>query len=1032
MGQETTSPANTIRRVTHQPASGALAIPLHRFPDWSDLRQFVVKATRSTPRDTALHLFPPGPGPAWVLERFLRGRVAGRRVTMPTIGPPIRLFEELATRLDPPFRRAPDIAREIWMEEALDAGAGDPDAPRGDAVGSVESLARLFLAFLDQQAGDSEIRPDQPAFAAFVRRVGPRLEEAAEGDDGARRLARLAHWLERVVTRYHRSLEDAARADEDGLRRRLLADADALRPHLRNHRCVALGLGAFPPADVQLLLALLPPGGLSWALVEGAPDPLLPAGATLIPATAPAERDRSQARRRPPSLFDLPPPAPSRPRKGPVLLHPERRADGAKESTSLVFAVTDREQEARLAVRLLAAGHESGATEPPARPPTARFAIAARGPLAYLAEARKGLTRRGFAIESRFQPDLPEHPWAAVVNDALEFAAHPGRLTAGLRLLRNPFFEDPRLSVPPPRAADLLEEGLSEVDARNTNKPGDLANIAQRLRQEAERQRQKAETWERRQRKRGAAGRTSFRHRRARTLRLACDAVNLLDTLARELEQIRARCTGFGDAVRMLIEFLDRHFAEPDDERVREAIRTVLDQAADAAPRSMRASDGDAFARRVRRLLTGRPLPGSATTVTATPQSHVSLVAARDVPWGEWDGVLLLGLCDADWPGQRPANAFFPARLLEKATRERQKRQRPQETELLRTIPGLPRQFVAFTRPLTDDSFPVSGSPFEPYVMNGARSLERKPFAPAPEAVAESLDPLPRELDRTAPSACVLDRPVSPTAMEDYLKNPAQFFGRRVLRLDEERPPSDLPPPTQRGKWLHEFLEEAFQALGRGVTADTLGEDLLWFRAQFARFCSKQGLTDTDACVEERWLFGTETSPGALEWYLREEAGRGDATPCAFEARVAGEVEPGSGILPALRIHGRLDRLDELADGSFRILEYKSGRSWKKPAQGRLYARLVASERGRPATYAIPYFGSREWIGPDDKPNDDTQDEEIRAAHTGLAAGEFPAPAPDGKGGKFDFPLIVRDDLPDPEPEPRDGEETAPPDGVAV
>ncbi len=992
------------------PRDTDISIPVRRFANWRDLREFVVETTSDTPKDASLHFFPPGPGPAWVLERFLRDRLAGSRVPLPAVGSPGRLFGDLAAGLDPPFRPAPDITREVLMEHALAAGAGDPEAPGGDAVLSVETLARRLLAFLDEQAGDCAIAPGQSAFEGFVGRVVPRLTDAAETDEGAARLADLACWLGRAVARYRTALDEAARDDEDGLRRRLLADADTLRPLLRNHRGVALGADALPPADIELLLALLPPGALSWALVEGAEEPLLPRGSTLVAETA---------RSRPPSLFDRPPAAA---RSGPVVLRPASPA----ESGSLVFAVTDREQEAQLAADLLA----EKATERPDVPGRSvprvarRCAIATRTPRVYLGATGEALARRGFAIETRFRPDLADAPWTAAVADALEFAARPGRLTVGLRLLRNPFFEDPDLPVPPPRAADLLEKALADVDARNTNLPEALPGIVRRLRREAE-------IRERRCREHPSDRRRFFWGRRAAELRVAADILAQLDAIARELDAIRSPGTGFADALQTLLAFLDRHFTPPDDERLRETIQTVLAQAATAAPPGMAAGDGDVFTRRVRRLLAGRPLPPEKGSATKNPR--VSLIAAEDAPWGEWDGLVLVGLCDADWPGRRPANVFFPARLLEKATRKRQQRRRDADIELLRTIPTLPRRFAAFTRPHTDDSFPASVSPFEADLTETARGLRGERFAQRPEEVAPASGGLPRELDRSAPSARVLDRPVSPTAMDEYLRSPAQFFGKRVLWLAEERPPSDLPPPTQRGNWLHLFLEDAFRALrqsDRTVTAESLPVLLAWFRARFAAFCqTTEGPKGTHAVVEERWLFGTDTTPGALEWYLREEAARGPATPCAFEEVVSGEIEPGSDELPPLRIRGTLDRRDEMADGSFRIVEYKSGRSWKKPAQGRLYARLVATRHGRPATYAIPYFGSREWVGPDDKPNDAEQDEAIRAAHTGLAIGDFPAPVPDPKGGgKFDFPLIVRDDLPDPEPQPRrgaDGDKTA-------
>ena len=72
------------------------------------------------------------------------------------------------------------------------------------------------------------------------------------------------------------------------------------------------------------------------------------------------------------------------------------------------------------------------------------------------------------------------------------------------------------------------------------------------------------------------------------------------------------------------------------------------------------------------------------------------------------------------------------------------------------------------------------------------------------------------------------------------------------------------------------------------------------------------------------------------------------------------------------------------------MVEYKSGRFYQKPLQARLYARILEAADGAPTDFAIPYFGSRRWIGPEDTPTDAEQDARLAEIRDQLAAGAFP------------------------------------------
>ncbi len=987
-------------------------IGIRRFPDWRRLRQWVARqASLAGPGRAVqrLRILVPSAGAAWVLDRTLRESLPPGG-SFPEIRAASSAFDDLPGYLEPPLLPAPPLVREILMEEALAAAVSAEDGSELPDSGDPAQIADLFLALLDEMAADARVSPAAAPFERFAERTAKRLLEAGETDAGALRLLTLVRWLRRAHAHYRQALEDTARADPGSLRERLLASAGAFRLRFAGTRVLAIGEDAVRPADLQLLGSLLPPGAVVWAVPEGAPLPAPPSGiafrrAPEAPGDAPV-RSRVQ-----PTLFSGPEPASSTRRSNPPAIFVP--ATGTGDAVFGVFEATDREAEARLAADLLARfrdGQERSFRG------YERCAILAQRPRSYLDAVESALAERGIPLETPIQPGLTRHPWVAAVADVLEFGAHPGRLSLGLNLLRTPFLTLPDVSEAPPHAADVLAGALLRAGFRDTQAPEALPEIASRLEHDAERLARAADEFLRAGAETDIDPRAQRFRRQAARLRIAAGALSRLSTLADALRPIRDEDATFGDAVEALLGFLELHFEPPADTSpdVRDAVLQALRQAAGAAPDEARAGGGSRFVRRIRRLLNRR------TVAAGGGGRGVQLVAASDARFGDYDFIVLLGMVDADWPGPRPGNIFFPAHLLEDATRARYSGSRDREARLLRTLPGLPAGAAAFLRPQLDDGFPVATSALEIELTEAVLSAEPgHPLLPAPDrdlaaAPAAAVEALPTTLDRHAPAAAVLERPLSPTALDTYQKSRAQFFARYVLRLDEERPLADVPPPTERGELLHAFLERSYAALrdaGLGVSESTLEEALDFFQQEFERFAAARGLPDTDRRIEQAWLFGGDATPPAMEWFLREEATRGAAALDRVESWIAGEVE-------GMRVHGQLDRLDRLAGGGRRVVEYKSGRFYEKPLQARLYARLLEAADRVPTAVAIPYFGSRRWIGPEDPPDDAEQDAQLVAIREGLARGDFSLPEEDGA---FDFHLVVRRDLPDPAVPATDG-----------
>ena len=1031
-------------------------IEIGRFADWRALRDFALReATGATP-DRNVALVVPTEGAGWVLDRFLRSELPLGAVA-PSVLTAARAFGDLLDDApndspnDTPAGGTPAsrLIRETLLEESLAAGAGAPGAPPG----APELLAEPLLAFLDEQAADrSATPPAEAAFEALCDRVESRFSKERETDEGAARLAALTGWLRSVVRRYRRALRERGELDPDGVRRELVRQAGAVRAARRWARVVALGEGALATADLEVFAALAPPEGLAWALPPGAPEPGLPPSVrpvVLRPDTPGADAAAAPAGNRPGSLF-----APTATAEPLSVFAPEPGAGaGAAATDAPVFVVTDRDDEVERAARLLEAFRDE---EPERFRGFDRCAIVAQRPALYLPAAESVFAGAGIPFRSPEAMPLVAGPRAAGLGDLLDFAERPEQLSRGLALLRNPFLEAPALPADPPRCADLAERSFVRLGLRDTvtaasrngaastpmASPGAPAapdrdpapEVGPALRALADRFRREVAAFDslpeddKSRRKLGEAEANSA----------AAAVLDLFARWADDLARFRDPGADLREAVSAVVAFARRHLSpevpEGAAERVppegdhpsrprdpeEESAIVALVQTADSLE-GVRSGGRERAADLLRRMLRRRRAP------RRRADEGVQLLRAADAPFGDFDCVVFLGLSDADWPGPRPSNIFYPRSLLEEATRVRHADRRGAETRLLRAFAELPRRAAAFVRAAHEDGFPAGVSPFEVELREAleASGARRRIFAPATvEASVESGDrsrpapppPLPGALDRRAPAAKALDRTLSPTALDRYAGSPAEFFARNVLFLDEERLLSDIAAPTERGVLLHEILERGIPRLheaGIRIEADAdRALDLL--DHTLGEIAREWKLSEADLRSDRLWLFGHAAEPGALEWFLREQEARGPSEPRCYEKELTAAIEPATATAPPLRVAGRADRVDTLGDGRLRVLEYKSGRFFAKPLQARLYARILEAGGSSRPEYGIAYCGDRRWVGPGDRPSDPEQDAAVRAIRDGLAAGDFRLPA---EQPAFGMPLVSRHDLRDAAPE---------------
>ncbi|WP_324260785.1 PD-(D/E)XK nuclease family protein [Altererythrobacter sp. H2] len=212
---------------------------------------------------------------------------------------------------------------------------------------------------------------------------------------------------------------------------------------------------------------------------------------------------------------------------------------------------------------------------------------------------------------------------------------------------------------------------------------------------------------------------------------------------------------------------------------------------------------------------------------------------------------------------------------------------------------------VVLTRAQRDESGPTIPSRFLLRVraLLGEDLLERH-LDPAPVEWAKAIDwaqpaeRYPRPEPRPSPEQRKVD--VSVTALDRLRSDPYQFYASAILRLKELEPLDAEPTPAWQGQLAHAILEKWHD--GKGSLADIAAAELEAMNAHPL----------TRALWRPRLL-------KALEWVEGEIARDGSRAPFRWE-------QWGHMHLRGVRVFGRIDRLDRCADGSFVVIDYKTGK----------------------------------------------------------------------------------------------------------
>jgi RecB family exonuclease len=833
--------------------------------------------------------------------------------------------------------------REVMLGAAArEAMAGEATPPFTVRPGIVAEM----LAFYDA------LRRHLRTVADFERLVGERFEREIETDRGAVRLLAQTRFMAAAFRGYEARLAAAGALDEHRVRERLIEQPVTRFSHVvvavADRAGDAHGLwlsdfdllaraGGVVRIDIIATASTLKAGWLDRLRdllpgIEEAAGPDVPAGA---------------------------PPCVAAPAGADAPLH---------------FVHRDREEELRAVARRIKRRARAMSSAG-----LGRTGIVFKRPLPYVYLAGQVLPSAGVPHEAFDALPLAAEPYAAALDLIFGCLDTGFARTDLVALLKSPVFTfdaDGRRLTPTEIAA--FDRALSEA-----RYPGDAAQLRRLI-----------AAWSESGAVPGGSGRS---RRRASPLPAALTCVRMIEQLD-PLTRVERPSAHLETLIAFLVDHdeLARH-PDPTRERIlraRAAIHASIGSLRDA--HSRHDDHPRAFAETAATI---RRWIGQQTFAPHRGRAGVQLLDPEAARFGDFETLYLVGLIEREWPGSERRSIFYPASLLAQLGWPPEPDARAADRASFSDLMQAPSiEVVVSTFTLEDDAI-VEPSPFLEDLSESGLTVSRDD-APARVRIFEdeawSLDPIRADVG-CAPASDWLSmrrgrtpaalpqfhgQSASPgldaykvSSLDQYLSCPFIFFASEVLGLEEDPGDEQSPGPRWQGQLIHEVLQrfyEAWQQEGEGaITSDNLDRARGRF-AQVAEHCLSR-LSDSDAALQRARLLGSAVAPGIGDIVCRIEAEHpATIVERLMEFSLNGETRLRSADVDrAVRLRATADRIDLLADGTFRVVDYKLSRApalqqvVQLPAYAASARQRLEGHRGRgwrPAGAAYITFGKTPYV----------------------------------------------------------------------
>jgi RecB family exonuclease len=829
-------------------------------------------------------------------------------VTWPRVGPRSDFYRELFSRAPQPLALLSPFDREVILgrlaREVAASGVEPPFAVR-------PALVAEMLALYDH------VRRQARTVDDFDRNLRAELEPAMDTDRGAAQLLRQTTFLTAVFEGYEQHLTRHGLLDEHGARAAIVSGTP-VKPV--RHVVVTVAdrvadADGLWPVDFTLLSTVPSLEQVDVVATEA----MLAAGfLERIHAALPGLEELAGSR----AYGTV-----SSPVVHPRLVVPD--IEGA-----VTFQARDREDELAHVARRIKAARRAGDDTP-----LHKHALVVRRPLPYLYLARSVFGGAGLPFETLDTLPLAAEPYAAALDLVLDGIVSGFSRAATIALLRSPHLQfDDVADGLPAESVSAFDRALSE--ARYLGGIDRLARLA--------------ETW---------SAITAPADRDERKHHRAAPAARVALAVAGELAPL-AEPRPVSIQMATLLGFLSRRHREPgegvDIERL-SRVRRAVSGALAALGRAYAEHDPDALAGGLELSSAIRRWLGAQTFAVRTGVEGVRLLDAQAARFADVDDVQLVGLVEGEWPERTRRSIFYPPfllGLLDPTPAAVDPNQRDSDAMAAARAMFLDLLGLAADRVRVSTFSLESDAVVEPstFVDDLAAAGFERQVEPADHELAvfadEALIAEPPVVDALMPSAqawaalrtarAAINDPrftgeagpwvfprVSVSRIDRYLKCPFQFFASEVLKLEEEPDDEDSPPPLERGRFLHALFEGFFrewQRRGRG----SIGANEVPEARQLLLELSEAALStlpEAEAGLERTRLYGSAAGAGIIDRVLSMEAERPgsiDRRLIEYELDDAFVFRRANGETRIVPLRAKIDRVDLLAGGGFRVIDYKS------------------------------------------------------------------------------------------------------------
>jgi RecB family exonuclease len=785
---------------------------------------------------------------------------------------------------DPP-RRLSALERDAIAQASADTAANLTGLTFRLRPGLVAEMIR-FYDQLRRQAGSAS----HP-----IRRFRELILDSLGDDDldrGTSRLRRQTEFLAAAFADYERRVRASGAVDEHVLRERVIAAAPASPVETI---LVTVGDWIAEPdglfvADFDLLTRL--PGLRRLDVIST--EALLASGYhERLHTWLPEIEETTLASKQAPPRLTIPP--------------------GAAPDT-LWWTFRDREEELRAIARFVKEDRRTDGGVP-----ADRIAVVFKKPLPYLYLAEEVFGSAGILHQSFDARPLAAEPAAAALDLILEAAEANFTRDTLVALLRSPFFGFARQDGAVPReAVSALDRELS------------------RLRYLGDRQRLEALT---------GVGRD------------AAPAYRVILTVVSDLAVLREPGRA-SVKLRQLLSLWQRYTTTEDpgplfdDSRQRRACGAITQTLHALADVHAAHHDPD-WALADLSLAVRRAIEEQTFAPLGDQACGVRLLDDRAARYADCDDVFIVGLVDAEWPERPKRNIFYPPALLKALGWASEKdRRSADDASFLDLVSSAARRTTISTFTLEDDALTARSMQLDD--LSHARLSAVARTSPDPtarifgeEALAEpvawaAIDEPARTWARVRSARtdaadvkfhgslpATRSRQWSVSALETYIGCPFRFFARHLLDLEEDPTDEEIMDPRRQGQFVHDVFERFFAAWQRAGYGAITGVNLEAARTMFGAVAEEclAALPEAEAGLERTRLLGSPAAVGLGEAVIRMEAER--PVPIVerlIEHRLDGEftIRTADGVR-RVQLRGKADRIDLLADGTFRLIDYKLG-----------------------------------------------------------------------------------------------------------